>query len=58
VDRVRQRYLKQSKIDLVERLLIVEQTYAEKLQQLARLNFELVEHQQKRAEGRQQERQL
>jgi len=58
VDRVRQRYLKQSKVDLVERLLIVEQVYAENQQQLARLQFELADNQQKRAEGKQRERQL
>ncbi len=57
VGRVRQRYLKQSKVDLVERLLIVEQAYAENQQQLARLQFELLEIQQKRGEGRQQARQ-
>jgi hypothetical protein len=57
VDRARQRYLKQSKVDLVERLLNVEQAYAENQQRLARLQFELVEMQQKRGEGRQPARQ-
>lgn len=47
VDRVRQRYRLQPKADLVERLLTVEQAYATCQQQLASLQFELVDlHQQ------------
>ncbi len=44
---VRRRYLRERKPDLVERLLSVEQAYIESQQQLARLQFELLEHQQK-----------
>jgi hypothetical protein len=43
VDRVRRRYRLLSKADLVERLLTVEQAYAEAHQQLAALQFELAE---------------
>ena len=43
VNRVRQRYLKQTKADLVDRLLIVEQAHAQGQMQLARLQFELIE---------------
>ncbi len=44
---VRRRYLRERKPDLVERLLSVEQAYIESQQQLARLQFELLEQQQK-----------
>ena len=44
---VRRRYLRERKPDLVERLLFVEQAYIESQQQLARLQFELLEQQQK-----------
>ena len=44
---VRRRYLRERKPDLVERLLQVEQAYIESQQQLARLQFELLEQQQK-----------
>jgi hypothetical protein len=47
VDRVRSRYLQQTKADLVERLLLVEQAHAKGQQQLARLQFELLELEQK-----------
>ncbi len=47
VSRVRSRYMQQTKADLVERLLTVEQAYAESQQQLARLQFQLLEQQQK-----------
>jgi hypothetical protein len=43
----RRRYLRERKPDLVERLLLVEQAYIESQQQLARLQFELLEQQQK-----------
>ncbi len=46
VDRARQRYVQWSKADLVERLLSIEQAYAEMQQQLARLQFEMVAPQQ------------
>jgi hypothetical protein len=46
VDRVRQRYLLQPKADLAERLISVEQAYAICQQQLASLQFELVDQQQ------------
>lgn len=41
VDRVRRRYRLLSKAELVERLVVAEQSYAETQQQLARLQFEL-----------------
>jgi len=44
---VRRHYLRERKPDLVERLLSVEQAYIESQQQLARLQFELLEQQQK-----------
>lgn len=44
---VRRRYLRESKTALVERLLSVEQAYLESQQQLARLQFELLDQQQK-----------
>jgi hypothetical protein len=44
---VRRRYLRERKPDLVERLLLVDQAYIESQQQLARLQFELLEQQQK-----------
>jgi hypothetical protein len=44
---VRRRYLRERKPDLVERLLFVEQAYIESQQQLARLQFELLDQQQK-----------
>ena len=43
VERVRYRYLQMRKADLVERLLIIEQEYAEIQQQLAQLQFQFVE---------------
>jgi len=44
---VRRRYLREGKADLVERLLSVEQAYMESQQQLAQLQFELLDQQQK-----------
>jgi hypothetical protein len=44
---VRRRYLREHKPDLVERLLFVEQAYIESQQQLARLQFELLNQMQK-----------
>jgi hypothetical protein len=49
VDRARRRYMQASKADLVERLLEVEQEYAQAQQQLARLQFALLEAQQAKA---------
>ena len=46
VDRARYRYLQLTKAEIVERLLTVEQGYAEVHQQLALLQFELLEIQQ------------
>jgi hypothetical protein len=46
VDRARLRYLHLTKAEIVERLLTVEQAYAEIHQQLAALQFELLEIQQ------------
>lgn len=43
ISRARSRYLSRTKVDLVERLLMVEQAYAECQQQLARLQFALVD---------------
>jgi len=47
----RRRYLRERKADLVERLLSVEQAYIESQQQLARLQFEFLEQQQKAQKG-------
>ncbi len=47
VDRARYRYLQLTKAEMVERLLIVEQAYAEVHQQLAHLQFQLLEQQEK-----------
>ena len=44
---VRRRYSRESKAALVERLLSVEQAYLESQQQLAQLQFELLDQQQK-----------
>jgi hypothetical protein len=43
VERARYRYMQQTKQEIVERLLLVEQYYAENQEQLARLQFELAE---------------
>ena len=48
---VRRRYLREKKMNLVERLLFVEQAYIESQQQLAQLQFELLEQQQKTQKG-------
>jgi hypothetical protein len=45
VERVRYRYLQLTKHEIVERLLMVEQFYAENQEQLARLQFEMAEMQ-------------
>ena len=47
IQRVRQRYLQQSKGDLVERLLAVEQEWATCQNQIARLQFALLDLQQR-----------
>jgi hypothetical protein len=46
LQQARRRYLRESKQDLVERLVTVEQAYLESQQQLARLQFEILEQQQ------------
>jgi hypothetical protein len=46
VDRARYRYLQMTKAEMVERLLTVEQAFAEAQRQLAHLQFELLEIQQ------------
>ena len=56
VARVRYRYLQLTKPEIVERLLIVEQAYAESQQQMAKLQFELLDMQQKQVEEKQQQR--
>src|SRR5215471_14591601 len=56
VARVRYRYLQRTKPEIVERLLIVEQAYAESQQQMAKLQFELLDMQQKQVEEKQQQR--
>jgi len=43
IHRVRSRYMRQNKGDLVERVLAMEQAYAESQQQLARIQFLLVD---------------
>jgi hypothetical protein len=55
VDRARQRYLLQSKADLVERLLAAEQGYAHAQQQLTQLQFELLTLQEQLEEAGKQE---
>jgi hypothetical protein len=50
---VRRRYLRESKADLVERLLSVEQAYLGSQQQLARLQFEMLEQQYSRQQATQ-----
>jgi len=52
IQRVRQRYLQQTKDNLVERLIAVEQEYAISQQQLARLQFELLDLQQRLEEAK------
>lgn len=52
VDRARYRYLQMTKSDIVERLLSVEQAYAEVHLQLARLQFEFLDLQQKQETGK------
>jgi hypothetical protein len=47
----RRRYLRERKADLVKRLLSVEQAYMESQQQLAQLQFDLLEQQQKAQKG-------
>ncbi len=49
---VRRRYSRERKANLVERLLSVEQAYMESQQQLAHLQFELLEQQQQAQKGR------
>ncbi len=56
VDRVRYRYLQMTKPEIVEHLLIVEQAYAEVHQQLAHLQFQLLELEQQRDEEQRQAR--
>lgn len=51
VGQVRRRYSRERKASLVERLLSVEQAYMETQQQLAHLQFELLEYQQKMQKG-------
>ncbi len=46
-ERVRYRYLQMTKADLVERLLSVEQAYADVQQQLVQLQFQLIELEEK-----------
>jgi hypothetical protein len=56
VDRARYRYLQLTKAEIVERLLTVEQEYAEVHQQLAQLQFHLLELEHQRAEEQRQTR--
>lgn len=56
VDRARYRYLQLTKAEIVERLLTVEQAYAEVHQQLAQLQFHLVELEHQQAEEQRQTR--
>ncbi len=51
IQRARQRYLQQTKDNLVERLIAVEQEYAACQQQLARLQFEVLDLQQRLEEA-------
>lgn len=56
VERVRYRYLQMTKAEIVERLLMVEQAYAQSHQQLAQLQFQLIEGEQQREEEQRQVR--
>jgi hypothetical protein len=56
VDRVRYRYLQLTKAEIVERLLTVEQAYAEVQQHLAQLQFHLLELEHQRVEEQRQTR--
>ena len=56
VDRARYRYLQMTKPEIVERLLTVEQAYAEVAEQLAHLQFELLESQHQQEEVNQRHR--
>jgi hypothetical protein len=56
VGRTRYRYLQMTKPEIVERLLTVEQAYAELAEQQARLQFELLEVQQHVMEHQRQPR--
>lgn len=56
VERVRYRYIQMTKAEIVERLLMVEQAYAEAHQQLAQLQFQLIERKQQREEEQRQVR--
>jgi hypothetical protein len=51
LQQVRRRYGRESKRDLVERLVTVEQAYLESQEQLARLQFEILEQQQHMQKG-------
>ncbi len=51
IQRVRQRYMQQTKDNLVERLIAVEQEYAACQEQLARLQFEVLDLQQQLEEA-------
>lgn len=54
VDRARYRYLHMPKAELVERLLTVEQAYAEEHDRLAHLQFQLLDQEHQRAEQQHQ----
>ena len=56
VDRARYRYLQMTKLQIVERLLIVEQAYAELAEQQARLQFEWLELQQQQEMAQQKQK--
>jgi hypothetical protein len=50
VERVRYRYIQMTKAEIVERLLMIEQAYAEAHQQLAQLQFQLIECEEQQEE--------
>jgi hypothetical protein len=56
VDRARLRYLQMTKAEIVERLLTVEQAYADLHLQLSQLQFQLLEQEQKLVEEQRQQK--
>jgi len=56
MDRARHRYVQMTKAELVERLLTVEQAYADVQQQFAQLQFQFLEQEQYQAEQQRQEK--
>ena len=56
MDRARYRYLDMTKTEIVERLLAIEQAYADLHLQLSQLQFQLLEQEQQRVDEQQQKK--